>query len=46
MLVEANGHNASSESTCRQWFRRFKNHTFDLEDKEHEEEAILDEELS
>jgi len=36
MLVEAYGHNVLPESTCRQWFRRFKNHNFDLEDKEHE----------
>ena len=36
MLVEGYGHNAPSESTCRQWFRRFKNHNFDLEDKKHE----------
>jgi len=34
MIVDANGHNAPSESICRQWFRRFKNHNFDLEDKE------------
>ena len=53
MLVEAYGHNAPPESICREWFRRFKNHNFDLEDKECEGapkrfededlEAILDE---
>jgi len=36
MIVKAYGHNAPSLSTCRQWFRRFKSHNFDLEDKEHE----------
>ena len=49
MLVEAYGHNAPSESTCRQWFRRFKNHNFEecegplkrFEDKDLE--VILDE---
>ena len=53
MLVEAYGHNAPSKSTCRQWFRRFMNHNFNLEDKKREGapkifededlEAILDE---
>ena len=36
MLVEAYGHNIPPESTCRQWFRRFKNNNFDLEDEERE----------
>ena len=36
ILVEAYGHNAPSESICKQWFRKFKNHNFDLSDKEHE----------
>ena len=27
-----------SESTCRQWLRIFRNHNFDLEDKEREGE--------
>ena len=36
ILVKAYGHNAPPESTCRQWFRIFKNHNFDLEDKERE----------
>ena len=39
MLVEAYGHNAPPESTCRQWFRRFKNHNFEDQDLE----AILNE---
>ena len=53
MLVKAYGHNAPSGSTCRQWFKRFKNHDFDLKDKERkgaakrfkdeDSEAILDE---
>jgi len=53
MFEEAYGYNALSESTCRQWFGRFKNHNFDLEDKDREGapkrfkdedlEAILDE---
>ena len=34
MLVEAYGHNAPPERTCRQWFTRIKNQDFDLEDKE------------
>jgi len=32
MLVEAYGDNALSETTCRDWFRRF-NDNFDLSDK-------------
>ena len=36
MLVEDYEHNAQSKSIRRQWFRRFKNHNFDLEDKERE----------
>ena len=36
MSVEAYGHNAPFESTCKQWFKRFKNHIFDLEEKERE----------
>ncbi|EFN78922.1 Histone-lysine N-methyltransferase SETMAR, partial [Harpegnathos saltator] len=28
------GNNASSDKTCREWFRRFKNGDFDVEDKE------------
>ena len=42
MLVESYGHNAPSESTCRQWFRRFKNHNFTLitrNSKEHQKDS-------
>jgi len=35
MLVEAYGDNALSETTCRDWFRRF-NDNFDLSDKKRE----------
>ena len=41
MLVEAYGHIASFESTCRQWFKRYKNHNFDLEDREREGAAKI-----
>jgi len=34
--LEAYVHNAPSESICRQWFRKLKDHNFDLEDKERE----------
>lgn len=34
ILVETYGDNALSDTTCRDWFRRFKNNDFDLEDKE------------
>lgn len=53
MLVEAYGDSALSETTCRDWFRRFKNGYFDWNDKErenrprkfddHELQALLDE---
>ncbi|EFN83814.1 Histone-lysine N-methyltransferase SETMAR, partial [Harpegnathos saltator] len=54
ILVETYGSNhALSETTCRDWFRRFKNNDFDVEDKERsgapkkfedeELEALLDE---
>ena len=33
MLVEAYG-NALSERNCREWFQKFKNGEFDIEDKE------------
>jgi len=36
MLVEAYGDNALSETTCRDWFRRFNDDNFDLSDKKHE----------
>ena len=35
ILVETYGDNALSNTTCRDWFRRFKNNDFKLEDKEH-----------
>jgi len=34
ILVETYGDHALSETTCRDWFRRFKNNDFDVEDKE------------
>jgi len=33
MLVEAYGDNALSETTCRDWFRRFNDDNFDLSEK-------------
>ena len=52
MLVEAYGDNALSDTTCRDWFRRFKDGNFDLSDKkrenrprkveDHELQALLD----
>ena len=32
VLVETYGDNALSETTCRNWYRRFKNNDFELED--------------
>jgi histone-lysine N-methyltransferase SETMAR len=53
LLAEAYGEQALSETTCRDWFRRFKNNDFDLKDKQRpgqpkkfqdeELEALLDE---
>ncbi|KAG5321876.1 MOS1T transposase, partial [Pseudoatta argentina] len=53
LLVEAYGEAALSERSCREWFQKFKNGKFDIEDKErsgkpkvHEDaelEALLDE---
>ncbi len=53
LLVEAYGEQALSETTCRDWFRRFKNNDYDLKDKQRpgqpkkfedeELEALLDE---
>ena len=55
ILVETYGDNALSDTTCRDWFRRFKNNGFKLEekkrsgapkkfeDKDKELEEILDE---
>lgn len=34
ILVDTYGEHALSETTCRDWFRRFKNNDFDLGDKE------------
>ena len=36
MLVEAYGDSALSGTTCRDWFRRFKDSNFDLSDKKRE----------
>jgi len=36
MFVEAYGDNALSETTCRDWFRRFNDDNFDLSDKKRE----------
>ena len=35
ILVETYSDNALSDTTCRDWFRRFKNNDFKLGDKEH-----------
>jgi len=53
LLVEAYGETALSERSCREWFQKFKNGEFDVEDKERsgrpkvyedaELEALLDE---
>ncbi|KAG5322549.1 MOS1T transposase, partial [Pseudoatta argentina] len=34
ILVQTYADNALSDTTCRDWFRRFKNNDFELEDKE------------
>ncbi|KAG5322500.1 MOS1T transposase, partial [Pseudoatta argentina] len=34
ILVQTYSDNALSDTTCRNWFRRFKNNDFQLEDKE------------
>ena len=34
ILVETYGNNALSDTKCKDWFRRFKNSDFELEDKE------------
>ena len=56
ILVETYGDNVLSDTTCRDWFRRFKNNDFKLKDKERsgapkkfedkELEEILDEDRS
>ena len=33
IFVETYGNDALSDTTCRDWFRRFKNNDFKLEDK-------------
>ena len=33
MLVEVYGDNSSTDKSCREWFRRFKNRDFSVEDK-------------
>jgi len=53
MLVEVYGDNAPTDKSCREWFRRFKNDDFSVEDKprsgqpkkfeDKELEALLDE---
>ena len=35
-MLKAYGDNALSETTCRDWFRRFNDDNFDLSDKKHE----------
>jgi len=35
LLVDVYGEHAPSNTTCKEWFRRFKNDDFDIEDKEH-----------
>ena len=34
LLIEAYGEAALSERSCREWFQKFKNGEFDIEDKE------------
>jgi len=49
MLVEAYGDNALSETTCRDWFRRFNDDNFDLSENRSRKiedcqlQALLDE---
>ena len=51
MLVEAYGDAALSERSCREWFQKFKNGEFDIEERsgkpkvyeDAELEALLDE---
>ena len=54
LLAETYGETALSEKSCREWFQKFKNGEFDIEDKERsgrpkvyedaELEALLDQE--
>ena len=49
MLVEAYGDNTLSETTCRDWFRRFNDDNFDLSEnqprkvEDYQLQALLDE---
>jgi len=53
LLVEVYGEHAPSNTTCKEWFRRFQNGDFGIKDKDHgkppkkfedaELEALLDE---
>lgn len=47
ILVEIHSDNALSDTTCRDWFRRFKNNNFEVKDKERSAapKELLDEEL-
>ncbi|KAG5325249.1 MOS1T transposase, partial [Pseudoatta argentina] len=42
ILVQTYGDNALSDTTCRDWFRRFKNNDFQLEDKERSLSTSID----
>ena len=42
MLVEAYSDNALSEKTCRDWFPRFNDDNFDLNDKKRENRKVED----
>jgi len=42
MLVEAYGDNILSETTCKDWFRRFNDDNFDLNDKKRENRKVED----
>ena len=56
MRVETYGEAALRERSCREWFQKFKNREFDIEDKEHsgrpkvyedaKSEALLDQDSS
>ena len=41
ILVETCGDNVLSDTTCRDWFRRFKNNDFKLEDEERSSAKVL-----
>ena len=52
LLVDIYGEHAPLNTTCKEWFRRFKNDDFDIEDKENRkppkkfEDAELEESLA